>query len=482
MKELKKISDSIWEIPVDPRKDMNVPVHIYSSERMIQDLDKGVIEQGINVSTLPGVVKKVSVMPDGHWGYGFPIGGVAAMDPDEGVISPGGIGFDINCGMRLIQTNLTLKDVKPKIKDLVDRLFKAVPTGLGIKSPIKVKPKEFDEIMTSGVDWVIENGYGWSEDKSFMEEQGVIAGADPSLVSQKARGRGLNQLGTLGAGNHFLELQVAHKNNIHDKKIASSYGVDIDDQIVIMVHCGSRGFGHQVASDYLVKFLGSMKKYGIKIKDRELSSAPIKSKEGEDYFSAMACAANMAFANRSMIMDATRNVFESVFQTDAEDLGMHLTYDVCHNIAKFEDHVVNGEKRNLLVHRKGATRAFPPGHHDLAPKYRDTGQPVILGGSMETGSYILSGVKESMDEAFGSCAHGSGRLLSRTKAKRIVNVQELKKSMAKRGIYVKAASDKGFAEEAGIAYKDVNHVVEACKNGNLGKPIVLLRPIGNIKG
>ncbi len=480
MHNLNKISNNIWEIPATG--EMNVPVHIYSSDSLIETIDPGVINQGKNVSTLPGVVNKVSVMPDGHWGYGFPIGGVAAMDVDEGVISPGGIGFDINCGMRLIQTNLTYDDVKPKIKELVDALYEAVPTGVGVKGTLSITQKQFDEIMLSGVDWVIENGYGWDRDKQFMEEQGTIKGARPDLISRKARGRGINQLGTLGSGNHFLEVQVAHKENIHDPETATAFGIDTDQQVVVMVHCGSRGFGHQVASEHLVKFLDSMPKHGIKVKDKELAAAPVKSKEGEEYFASMAAAANMAFANRAIIMHRTREVFEKVFGQDAESLGMNLTYDVCHNIAKFEKHTVNGEKREVLVHRKGATRAFEPNHSDLAPKYKKYGQPVIIGGSMETGSYILAGTHNSMHQAFGSCAHGSGRVMSRSKAKKQVNGEELQKSMLERGIYVRGASFKGLAEEAGLAYKDISDVVKACDEGDLARPIVQLRPIGNIKG
>lgn len=480
MHNLNKISENIWEIPeVD---DMNVPVHIYSSNTLIETIDPGVIKQGMNVATLPGVVNKVSVMPDGHWGYGFPIGGVAAMDVEEGVISPGGIGFDINCGMRLIQTNLTYDDVKPKIKELVNELYNEVPTGVGVKGSLSITQKEFDEIMLSGVDWVIENGYGWKRDKRFMEEQGVIKGARPELISRKARGRGINQLGTLGSGNHFLEVQVAHKKNIHDQETATAFGVTQDQQVVVMVHCGSRGFGHQVASEHLVTFLESMPKHGLKIKDKELAAAPVKSREGEEYFASMAAAANMAFVNRAIIMHRTREVFAKVFGQDAESLGMNLTYDVCHNIAKFEEHTVNGEKREVLVHRKGATRAFAPHHSDLAPEYKKYGQPVILGGSMETGSYILAGTESSMHEAFGSCAHGSGRVMSRSKAKKQVDGEELQKSMLERGIYVKGASFKGLAEEAGLAYKDISEVVSACNSGNLARPVVQLKPIGNIKG
>ena len=477
-----KISDNIWEIPTSARDDMNVPVHIYSNDALFSSLDEGVMKQSMNVSSLPGLVQKVNVMPDAHWGYGFPIGGVAAMDIEEGVISPGGIGFDINCGMRLIQTNLTLSDVKPKLKELVDELFRAVPTGVGRKGPIPLNDTQLSGVMAGGVDWVIENDMGWAEDKKHMEEQGRIDGAKPELISQKARARGRNQLGTLGSGNHFLEIQVVKPKNIYEKDAANAFGINQENQIVVMVHCGSRGFGHQVASEHLNLFLDAMPGYGIKILDKELAAAPIKSREGENYFASMACAANLAFANRSVIMHNTRQVFSRVFGKDPEELGMHLTYDVCHNIAKFEKHNIEGETREVLVHRKGATRAFAPNHPDLADKYKPHGQPVIIGGSMETGSYILAGTESSMTEAFGSSAHGSGRTMSRSKAKKKVDGKQLQKNMMNKGIYVKGASFKGLAEEAGFAYKDLDDVVKAAQGGGLSNPIVKLLPIGNIKG
>jgi tRNA-splicing ligase RtcB len=477
-----RISDNIWEIPTSVDPEMNVPVHIYSNEELFKNLDNGVIKQGINVATLPGLVNKVSVMPDGHWGYGFPIGGVAAMDAEKGVVSPGGIGFDINCGMRLIQTNLTLDEVQPKLKQLIDELFIAVPAGVGRKGDLSLSHRELDEVMINGVDWIIDNGFGWKEDRLFMEEQGSIPGAKPELISQKAKSRGRNQIGTLCSGNHFLEIQVAKRENVYDKEVAPVFGINKDDQIVIMIHSGSRGFGHQVASEYLKTFLDNMPKYGLKIRDKELAAAPIHSRDGQAYLGAMASAANFAFANRAYMMYKTRQVFSKIFGRDAEDLGMHLTYDVCHNIAKFEEHLVDGKKKRVLVHRKGATRAFPPNHPDLAPKYKEHGQPVIIGGSMETGSFILAGVEGSMHEAFGSSAHGSGRTMSRSRAKKQIDGKELEQKMHKKGIYVKAASYKGLAEEAGIAYKNLDSVVKAALDSNLTKPVAKLLPIGNIKG
>ena len=336
--------------------------------------------------------------------------------------------------------------------------------------------------MTDGVKWCVDNGYGWKEDLDRIEENGQIKGADPSNVSDRAIGRGMNQLGTLGSGNHYLEIQVANKENIYDKQIAKAFGITKDGQVVIMIHCGSRGFGHQVASDYLETFEPVMKKYGIKVKDRQLACAPFNSKEGQKYFSAMVCAANMAFANRQVIMHQVRKGFSEVFGRSEEDLGMNLIYDVAHNIAKVEEYDVDGKKKKLVVHRKGSTRSFPPGHPELLPAYRKTGQPVIIGGSMETGSYLLVGTKKAMEETFGSTAHGSGRTMSRAKAKHGVRGEKLQKDMEARGIYVKTASMSGLAEEAGIAYKDISEVVKATEEAGISKAVVGLKPIGNIKG
>ncbi len=478
----KKIKPNIWEVPTSVNTEMNVPVHIYSNDELFANLDDGVIKQGINVSALPGIVSKVAIMPDAHWGYGFPIGGVAAMDANDGVVSPGGIGFDINCGMRLVQTNLTWSEVKPKIKELIDELFKAIPTGVGRKGPLSLTDPQLDQLMIDGVNWAIDQGYAWDEDRLYMEENGKLSGAKPELISQKAKSRGRNQVGTLGSGNHFLEIQIVKPENIYDAERAKAFGITKENQVVFMIHSGSRGFGHQVASEYLQKFLDVMPKYGIKIRDKELAAAPIHSKEGQNYLASMAAAANLAFANRSLITHSARQVFSKIFNADPEELGMHVTYDVCHNIAKFETHEINGKKQKVLVHRKGATRAFAPNHPELVSKYKPWGQPVIIGGSMETGSYILAGTEKSMFEAFGSSAHGSGRTMSRSKAKKLVDGKQLQADMQNRGIYVKAASYKGLAEESGRAYKNLDAVVEAAYQSNLSKPVVKLVPVGNIKG
>ena len=481
-KGIKKISDSVWDIPVSYKKGMRVSARIYATERLLRDMDDGVFDQVTNVATLPGIVKHAFCMPDGHWGYGFPIGGVAAMDAATGVISPGGIGFDVNCGMRLVLTNLTYDEVHPHLHNLVDRLYDRVPAGVGCTGFVKVNRDEFRKIVELGAPWCIRNGYGWEEDLERTEERGVMAGADGSKVTQKAVDRGLNQIGTLGSGNHYLEIQVAKPSNIFDEKLAQAYGITIPNQVAVMFHCGSRGFGHQVATDYLKLFLTIMQsKYGIEILDRELASAPFQSPEGQDYFSAMKCAVNMSFVNRQVILHRIREVFSDVFHKDPVELGMHQVYDVAHNTAKLEQHLVDGEKRQLLVHRKGATRAFGPGMVGLPEIYRKTGQPVIIGGSMETGSYLLAGV-ESGGQTFYSTAHGSGRTMSRRQAKKRFRGRELQKSMEARSIYVRTASYSGLAEEAGAAYKDIDDVVKAAEMAGISRRAVRFIPIGNVKG
>ncbi|MBD1862878.1 MULTISPECIES: RtcB family protein [Trichocoleus] len=479
----KKVSDTIWEIPVSYKEGMRVPARIYATEKLIKDIDEGVIDQITNVATLPGITKYALCMPDGHFGYGFPIGGVAAMDVEQGgVISPGGIGFDINCGMRLVVTNLTYKDVKPHIKQLVDKLYKSVPAGVGSKGFVKLSRNDFRQVLQQGARWCVDNGYGWEADLELMEENGCLAGANPDKVSEKAIDRGFNQIGTLGSGNHYLEIQVAKKENIYDRELARAFGITIPDQVVIMFHCGSRGFGHQVATDYLQVFLKVMEsKYGIKVLDRELACAPFDSPEGQAYFAAMQCGINMSFANRQVILHRIREVFSEVFGRSAEDLGLEMVYDVAHNTAKLEQHIVDGQARSLLVHRKGATRAFGPDMSDVPEAYKVYGQPVIIGGSMETGSYLLAGVPTG-DQTFFSTAHGSGRKMSRTKARKTWSGDVLQKEMLSKGIYVRSTSASGLAEEAGGAYKNVDDVIEAAELAGISKRVARLTPIGNIKG
>jgi tRNA-splicing ligase RtcB len=480
--DVKQVSDVIWEIPPSFKQGMNVPARIYATKKLLNEMDRGVFEQVTNVACLPGIIRYSYAMADAHWGYGFPIGGVAAFDLEKGVISPGGIGFDINCGMRLIRTNLRFPEVKPKVKELVDMMFQRVPTGVGVKGFLNVSQSQFEDIMRWGVKWCVENDLGWEDDVSHVEEGGYIKGAEPSKVSRQASSRGISQLGTLGSGNHYLEIQVVDPSRFFDSELAKKFGIIYDDQVMVMVHCGSRGFGHQIGTDYLRVFDSSMKRYNIAVRDRELACAPFSSKEGRDYYGAMVCAANMAFTNRQVIVNRIREVFGKVFHKDPEELDMHLIYDVCHNIAKVEKHSYDGTSIEVVVHRKGATRSFGPGHPDIPEPYREVGQPVIIGGSMETGSYLLVGTGRAMKETFGSTAHGSGRTMSRTSAKKSVRGYELQRSMEQRGIYVKAATMEGLAEEAGIAYKDISEVVETMDVAGISKKVAALRPIGNIKG
>jgi len=479
---LGRISEAVWELPVSYKQGMRVPARIYGTEKLIGEMDDAVYDQVTNVATLPGIVSHALCMPDGHFGYGFPIGGVAAMDVEQGgVISPGGIGFDINCGMRLVRTSLSYDEVQPRIREVTDRLFAAVPAGVGSTGFLKLSKQEFRKVAEEGARWCVERGYGWNEDLELTEDNGCTPGADASTVSDRAVDRGFNQIGTLGSGNHYLEIQVVHEANIFDRDLAQAFGLS-DGQVVVMYHCGSRGFGHQVATDYLRLFLQVMEsKYGIRILDRELACAPFDSPEGRDYFAAMKCALNMSFANRQMILHRLREVFSDVFGQPAEKLGIHMVYDIAHNTAKLERHFVDGREKILLVHRKGATRAFGPGAPGLPDRYRKIGQPVIIGGSMETGSYLLVGT-EGGRETFFSTPHGSGRTMSRTKARKQWHGKDLQRQMEERGIYVRTASWSGLAEEAGGAYKNIDEVVAASDLAGISRRVVRLVPIGNVKG
>jgi len=479
---MKQVSDVSWEIPVSYKPGMNVPARIYATKKLLDAMDSGVIEQATNVACLPGIVRYSYAMADAHWGYGFPIGGVAAFDTEKGVISPGGVGFDVNCGMRLIRTNLRFSDVKPKIKELVDLIFSLVPAGVGVKGTQNFTQSQMGDITSLGVRWCAENDLAWEDDPAHVEEGGYIKGADISKVSRQAISRGVSQFGTLGSGNHYLEIQVVDPARYLDRGLAGEFGIIYDDQVMVMIHCGSRGFGHQVCSDYLRTFESGMKRFGIDVRDRDLACLPFASREGQDYYSAMVCAANFAFVNRQIIVNKVREAFSRVFRKDAESLDMHLIYDVCHNVAKVENHSYDGSKAKVLVHRKGATRSFGPGHPDVPAAYRSIGQPVIIGGSMETGSYLLIGTQKAMEDTFGSTAHGSGRTMSRTAAKREVRGAELQRRMLDRGIYVKAATMDGLAEEAGMAYKDISEVVETMDRAGISKKVAALRPVGNIKG
>jgi tRNA-splicing ligase RtcB len=474
--------DCIWEIPPSEKAGMLVPARIYASETLLAQMDEGVFEQVTNVACLPGIVRAALCMPDGHWGYGFPIGGVAAFSADTGVISPGGIGFDINCGMRLLRTQLTEEEVRPRLTELVEALFRAVPCGVGAHGFVRLTEPAFRDVMREGAGWCVRHGYGWPEDLECTEGRGCLPGADPEHVSDRAIERGLQQLGTLGSGNHYLEIQVVRPDGIHDPKIARALGVDGPGQIFVMLHCGSRGFGHQVGTDYLRAFDAAMRRYDITVRDRELACAPFRSIEGQAYFAAMNAAANTAFANRQVITHRVREVMSAIFGKDPRALGLSVVYDVCHNTAKLEQHRVDGELLDLVVHRKGATRAFGPGMPDVPAIYREVGQPVIIGGSMETGSALLVGTAHAMVETFGSTAHGAGRTMSRHQAKRQVWGTKLLADMAARGIVVRAASKSGVAEEAGFAYKDLTAVVDVLDRIGISHKVVSFTPIGNIKG
>ena len=480
--ETKRISESIWELPTSYKEGMRVPARIVATEKLIREMDAGVFDQVTNVATLPGILKYAYCMPDGHWGYGFPIGGVAAMDVRSGVISPGGIGFDVNCGMRLVLTNLTYEEVQPRLRELVDKLFARVPAGVGCTGFVKITQDEFRRAVEQGAHWCLRHGYGWQEDLERTEEGGCIAGADAEKISNKAVERGYKQIGTLGSGNHYLEIQVVKPENVFDVELARTFGITLPNQVVVMFHCGSRGFGHQVATDYLQLFLKVMeKKYGIRILDRELACAPFQSPEGQDYFAAMKCAINMSYANRQVILHRIREVFSDVFHKSPEHLGLHQVYDVAHNTAKLEQHRIDGDLREVLVHRKGATRAFGPGMPDLPAIYKETGQPVIIGGSMESGSYLLVGVS-SGDQTFYSTAHGSGRSMSRHAAKKRFRGKQLQQDMEARGIYVRTTSFGGLAEEAGAAYKNIDDVIQAATVAGISKPVARFIPVGNVKG
>ncbi|MCX8175687.1 MAG: RtcB family protein [Candidatus Bathyarchaeota archaeon] len=456
---------------------------VYADEVLLEKMKEDrTLEQCVNVATLPGIYKYSITMPDGHEGYGFPIGGVAATDYDDGVISPGGVGYDINCGVRLLRTNLKEKDVHQKLAELLDTIFVYVPSGLGSKGKIRLSPHELDKPVSEGVEWAIKNGYGWVEDAEVCEEKGCMTAADPSKVSMAAKSRGAPQFGSLGSGNHFLEVQKVDK--IYDPKAAKLFGIEEEGQVTVMIHTGSRGFGHQVCSDYLRIMEKAVRKYGIRIPDRELACTPGNSSEAEDYFKAMACAVNYAFTNRQCITHWVRQAFEKVFKTSADKLGLELVYDVAHNICKIEEHKVDdsGKIRKVWVHRKGATRAFPAGHKDIPKKYREIGQPVLIAGTMGTASWVLLGQPKAMEASFGSTAHGAGRYLSRAAATKRFGGSEVKKALERRGILVRAASMTVVAEEAPEAYKDVDRVAEGSHQIGVATKVARLVPLGCVKG
>ena len=478
--DLKRIADYLYEIPKSYRPDMRVPARIYADEELLEATFRDrTLEQLVNTATLPGVVKYVLVMPDAHQGYGPPIGGVIATRYPDGIISPGAVGYDINCGVRLLLSELYAEEVKPYISDLITALFQTVPSGVGRGGPIKLSYSQIDKVLQEGARWAVKQGYGVEEDLEHLEEGGCLAGADPGAVSKRAKDRGRPQLGTLGSGNHFVEVQEVVE--IYDEEVADAFGL-FQGQLAIQIHTGSRGLGHQVCTDYVRAFQSAVAKYGIKLPDRELVCAPIDSPEGRQYFGAMASAANYGFANRQCITHFVRQAFERVLAGKVKNWELHTLYGVAHNIAKFETHIVDGEHIKLCVHRKGATRAFPPGHPDVPEAYRHVGQPVLIPGDMGTASYVLVGTQKAMEESFGTTCHGAGRLMSRRAAKRKIRGSELKEKLEAQGIQVRAGSMSGLAEEAPEAYKDVNRVVEVVHRAGLARKVAKLKPLAVMKG
>lgn len=476
---VRKLSENEWEIPVGHIPNMRVPGRLFVSQNLLEGIEPGTIDQIANVATLPGIQKYSMAMPDAHLGYGFAIGGVAAFDVEEGIISPGGVGFDINCGVRLIRTNLQKEEVVPNIKRLTDELFSNIPAGVGSKSRIRASDQELDSAFLEGANWAVEAGYGVEADVKHCEANGSMEGANPAQVSMKARKRGKPQLGTLGSGNHFLEVQYVDK--IYDQEIASTFGLQ-EGQVTVMIHCGSRGAGHQICTDHLKELSQAVKNYKIEIPDKQLACAPAQSREAQNYFKAMLCAANYAWANRQIITHWTRESFEKVFGRDADDLGMDLLYDVAHNVAKLEKHIVDGKKKEVYVHRKGATRAFPPGHPEVPAVYRDVGQPVLIPGSMGTPSYILCGSEEAMNVSFGSACHGAGRVMSRAHAKKEFRGQSIKENLEARGITVRATHPSVIAEEAPDVYKSSSEVVNVVHELGIARKVARVLPLGVTKG
>jgi len=476
--ELKKLAEYKWELPQTGA--MRVPGIIYGDHSMLMASQQNEpLKQVANVATLPGIVKASLAMPDMHWGYGFPIGGVAAFDWESGVISPGGVGYDINCGVRLAATALGEKEVRAKLRALVEALYREIPSGIGSTGSIKLSLAEEKKVCRQGSQWALRQGLGQDLDIEHTEDRGCMANADPDTISQRALERGKKQLGTLGSGNHFVEVGVVEK--IYDDKCARVFGL-AEGQITVMLHSGSRGFGHQVCDDFLARMNKHSRKLGFELADRQLACAYIQSGLGEQYFNAMACAANYAWANRQILLHRVREVFQSVFDIGPRDLGMRLVYDVCHNIAKKEKHVIDGRKRQVCVHRKGATRSFPAAHEALCDTYRQTGQPILIPGDMGTASYVLVGTRKAMEESFGSTCHGAGRVLSRKAAQKASRGRSIQRELEDQGILVKWTGRATLAEEMPEAYKDISQVVNAVHGAGISKKVAKLKPIGVIKG
>lgn len=476
-----KIDDYRWKIPEDYKTGMRVAGLIYSSEGMLESMrDEQTPEQVANVAFLPGIVGYSLAMPDIHWGYGFPIGGVAATDTKDGVVSPGGVGYDINCGVRLLRTSLNEGEVRPRIDQLINALFHNVPSGLGSEGKIRISQKDMNQLMTEGARWAVKRGLGLDEDLDVTEEGGCLSGADPSKVSDRAVKRGMPQAGTLGSGNHFLEIQVVKE--IFDPQIASVMGITDMGQVLVLIHTGSRGLGHQICTDHLRIMEQAVARYGIKLPDRQLACAPVESREGQDYLGAMACAANYAWVNRQCIAHWVRESFSEILGIGPDKLGMRQIYDVAHNIAKIEEHAVNGCSLKVCVHRKGATRAFPAGHKDTPKRYKEVGQPVLVPGDMGRCSFVAVGTQKAMAETFGSTCHGAGRVLSRGAAKRAIRGADIIRELGSRGILVKAGSISALAEEAPQAYKDVAEVIDVVHQAGISRKVAMATPMAVIKG
>jgi tRNA-splicing ligase RtcB (3'-phosphate/5'-hydroxy nucleic acid ligase) len=480
LQDLIKITDYEWEIPKNFRSDMRVPVRLFATRSLLEQVmgDRS-LEQAVNSATLPGLVGHVIVMPDMHQGYGFPIGGVAATRYPDGVVSPGGIGYDINCGVRLLASQVAHEQAADLLGELASALNKHCPSGVGGKGAVRISDSELDQVCIHGSSWAKKNGFATAEDVRRTEESGCIDGADPSKVSKRARERGLPQLGSLGAGNHFIEVDVV--DQIFDAEAARVMGL-VQGNLVVQIHCGSRGFGHQVCSDYVRDLQGAVKRYGIVLPDRELVCAPLDSPEGQAYLGAMRCAANYAFTNRQILAHNARKAFEQVFAGKVRDWELHQVYDIAHNMGKLETHEVDGKRMKVCVHRKGATRAFGPGAEGLPPEYASIGQPVLVPGSMGTASWVLVGTQESMQRSFGSSCHGAGRVMSRSQAKKTVWGEDLRKDLEAEGIHIRAGSMAGLAEEAPSAYKDVDAVVETVAGAKIAEKVARLRPLAVIKG
>jgi tRNA-splicing ligase RtcB len=480
IQDLNRISKTEWEIPKSYRHDMRVPVRIFATRNLLEQvMDDKSLEQAVNAATLPGLVGNVLVMPDMHQGYGFPIGGVAATEYPRGVISPGAIGYDINCGVRLLASNIDFGSAQKDMDMLATLLDQYCPSGVGKAGVIKVSVRELDEVLRNGSKWAFKNGYATQADLARTEETGSVKGADPASVSERAKKRGREQIGSVGAGNHFVEVEVVER--IFNEKAAAVMGLR-EGMLTLQIHCGSRGLGHQICTDYVGSFQSVVRKYGIDLPDRELVCAPLNSPEGQAYLGAMRAAANFAFANRQLLAYSARRAFEETFAGKTKDWYLHQVYDIAHNMGKIETHEIDGEQMKVCVHRKGATRAFGPGAPGLPPEYKVIGQPVIIPGSMGTASWVLVGTQESMSRSFGSSCHGAGRVMSRSKAKKTVRGDELRRELEQDGIRVRAGSMPGLAEEAPSAYKDVDAVVETVVAAGIARKVARLRPVAVVKG